>query len=148
MNLFKKERIMKKNFPEYFIIQVVCTPCKIYLKTFIYKIYIQNTFFKAVTAGILQETFFDVDQPKYMNYGGIGSIIGHEITHAFDVQSRNFDENGNFLNWWDTGSEKEYSNKSQCFIDQYNKLDFYKSRRTEFDGKLNFKIPSRIYCFI
>jgi len=52
-----------------------------------------------IPAGILQPPFFSSGIPDYINYGGIGSLIGHELTHAFDNTGKNYDMNGNIYNW-------------------------------------------------
>lgn len=54
-----------------------------------------------------------------MNYGSIGQIIGHEITHGFDDQGRQFDKNGNLLEWWKSDTKELFLEKSKCIIDQY-----------------------------
>merc|ERR1711974_442126 len=59
------------------------------------------------------------DRPKYMNYGAIGWVIGHEITHGFDDQGRHFDEEGNLVDWWHPETKKRYLKKAQCIISQY-----------------------------
>ena len=51
-------------------------------------------------AGILQNPFFDMNYDAPLNFGGIGSVIGHEITHGFDDQGRKFDSKGNLNDWW------------------------------------------------
>jgi len=70
-------------------------------------------------AGILQGNFFDLDRPAYMNYGGIGWVIGHEITHGFDDQGRQFDADGNLAQWWEQSTNDNYLDKAQCIIWQY-----------------------------
>ncbi|KAK9888869.1 hypothetical protein WA026_001089 [Henosepilachna vigintioctopunctata] len=70
-------------------------------------------------AGILQGVFFNADRPRYMNYGAIGFVIGHEITHGFDDQGRQFDKDGNLVDWWAPSTQKAFVEKAQCIIDQY-----------------------------
>lgn len=70
-------------------------------------------------AGILQGQFFSADRPRYMNYGAIGFVIGHEITHGFDDQGRQFDLNGNLFDWWKETTKQQYLEKAMCIIDQY-----------------------------
>jgi len=70
-------------------------------------------------AGILQGTFFNAKVPKYLNYGGIGFIIGHEITHGFDDQGRQRDSNGALVDWWKPETSKNYKNRAQCVIWQF-----------------------------
>jgi len=54
-----------------------------------------------------------------MNYGAIGWVIGHEITHGFDDQGRQFDQDGNLIDWWHPETKTRYLNKAQCIIQQY-----------------------------
>ncbi|CAF1425917.1 unnamed protein product [Rotaria magnacalcarata] len=70
--------------------------------------------------GILQSPFFDKNAPKYLNYGGIGVVIGHEITHGFDDSGRQFDKDGNRISWWTQATIDEFTNRKQCIIDQYS----------------------------
>lgn len=71
-------------------------------------------------AGILQPPFFGKGRLAAMNYGGIGSVIGHEITHGFDDQGRQSDKYGNTANWWTDETLAQYLERAQCFIDQYS----------------------------
>ncbi|KAI9560850.1 hypothetical protein GHT06_011803 [Daphnia sinensis] len=71
-------------------------------------------------AGILQPPFYGLGRLANMNYGGIGSVIGHEITHGFDDQGRQSDKFGNTANWWTPETLANYLERAQCFIDQYN----------------------------
>lgn len=61
-----------------------------------------------------------MDRPQYLNYGAIGSILGHEITHGFDPTGKGFDKNGNLQDWWSPEANKTFYEKAQCIVDQYN----------------------------
>ncbi|CAF3416848.1 unnamed protein product [Rotaria sp. Silwood1] len=71
-------------------------------------------------AGILQMPFFDKDAPKYLNYGAIGVVIGHEITHGFDNSGRQFDKDGNRIPWWTDATIQEFNNRKTCIVNQYS----------------------------
>ncbi|XP_009940685.2 neprilysin isoform X3 [Opisthocomus hoazin] len=75
-------------------------------------------------AGILQPPFFGASQPKSLNYGGIGMVIGHEITHGFDDNGRNFNENGDLLDWWTEESARNFKELSQCMVYQYGNFSW------------------------
>ena len=67
-------------------------------------------------AGILQPPFYHKHFPKALNYGGIGVVIGHEITHGFDDKGRQFDDLGNINQWWDHESSVNFKRRKQCII--------------------------------
>ena len=71
-------------------------------------------------AGILQFPFFDAKADDAINYGGIGMVIGHELTHGFDDQGAQYDKDGNMNNWWAKDDEAKFKAKSKMVIDQYN----------------------------
>ncbi|CAF3834479.1 unnamed protein product [Rotaria magnacalcarata] len=71
-------------------------------------------------AGILQTPFFYKDAPKYLNYGAIGTIIGHEITHGFDNYGGLYDKNGNRILWWSNETLSAFNQRKTCIIDQYS----------------------------
>jgi putative endopeptidase len=71
-------------------------------------------------AGILQSPYFDLYADDALNYGGIGMVIGHEITHSFDDQGAQFDKVGNVTNWWAKSDFEKFKARTQQVIDQYN----------------------------
>ncbi|XP_054985390.1 neprilysin [Sorex araneus] len=75
-------------------------------------------------AGILQPPFFSAEQPKSLNYGGIGMVIGHEITHGFDDNGRNFNKDGDLQDWWSPQSAKNFKDLSQCMVQQYGNFSW------------------------
>ncbi len=74
-------------------------------------------------AGILQAPFFDPEASDAENYGGIGVVIGHEMTHGFDDQGCNFDSNGNMVNWWQPEDAEAFGKMTQGLADQFNKVE-------------------------
>ena len=70
--------------------------------------------------GILQSPYFDPNAPLAVNYGGIGVVIGHEITHGFDDQGAKFDGKGNLHNWWTDSDLQKFRAATQCIINQYS----------------------------
>lgn len=73
-------------------------------------------------AGILQSPYFDMNADDALNYGGIGMVIGHEITHSFDDQGAQYDKVGNVTNWWTKADYAKFKAKTQQVIDQYNRF--------------------------
>jgi putative endopeptidase len=70
-------------------------------------------------AGILQPPFYGADRDQAVNYGGAGAVIGHELTHGFDDQGRQFDAGGNLQDWWTADDAKAYRERSSCLVNQY-----------------------------
>ncbi|KAF5272766.1 hypothetical protein FQA39_LY07793 [Lamprigera yunnana] len=79
-------------------------------------------------AGILQDVFYSKDRPQYMNYAGIGFIIGHEITHGFDDQGRQTNKDGALIDWWTKETEHTFIEKSKCIIEQYGNFTIPNSK--------------------
>ncbi|KAK0175625.1 hypothetical protein PV327_009363 [Microctonus hyperodae] len=75
-----------------------------------------------IPAGILQNPFYDMDNPSSLNYGGIGVVMGHELTHAFDDQGREYDRYGNLHKWWNNATIERFKSQTECFIEQYGNL--------------------------
>jgi putative endopeptidase len=74
-------------------------------------------------AGILQPPFFDLTMDDAVNYGGIGAVIGHEITHGYDDQGRKYDADGNLNDWWTEADGKAFEARAQKVVDEYNAFE-------------------------
>ena len=71
-------------------------------------------------AGILQPPFFDPNADDAVNYGGIGMVIGHEMTHGFDDEGRQYDASGNLKDWWTKEDEQKFDTRAEKIIEQFN----------------------------
>jgi endothelin-converting enzyme/putative endopeptidase len=71
-------------------------------------------------AGILQPAFYDRTAPEEVNYGHIGSVEGHELTHGFDDEGAKFDGNGNLKNWWTPEDKKQFEARTACIDNEYS----------------------------
>jgi predicted metalloendopeptidase len=71
-------------------------------------------------AGILQPPYFSKDNDDAINYGAIGGVIGHELTHGFDDQGAQYDAEGNLRDWWTPEDEKKFKERASCVVDEYN----------------------------
>jgi endothelin-converting enzyme/putative endopeptidase len=85
-------------------------------------------------AGILQPPFFQKDMDDAVNYGGIGMVIGHELTHGFDDEGRQFDAKGNLHDWWTPTDAKEFEQRVACVADEYS--SFTVAPGVHINGKL------------
>lgn len=74
-------------------------------------------------AGILQPPFYNYKADEAVNYGGIGAVIGHEISHGFDDQGSQFDGDGNLRNWWEEEDLKKFKEKGKALADQFSKFE-------------------------
>jgi putative endopeptidase len=85
-------------------------------------------------AGILQPPFFDNKLDDAVNYGAIGAVIGHEMTHGFDDQGREFDGNGDLKDWWTPTDAKAFEERAKCLTDEYS--SFTATDDVKVNGKL------------
>jgi hypothetical protein len=82
----------------------------------------------------LQPPFYDNKMDDAVNFGAIGAVIGHELTHGFDDQGRQFDAAGNLRDWWTEEDAKAFEKRAQCFVDQYG--SFTAVDNVKLNGKL------------
>jgi len=85
-------------------------------------------------AGILQPPFFDAQADDALNYGAIGAVIGHEVTHGFDDQGSQFDPQGNLKSWWTADDRNKFTNRAECVAEQFG--SYKTSDGTNLNGKL------------
>jgi putative endopeptidase len=85
-------------------------------------------------AGILQPPFYDNKMDDAVNYGAIGAVIGHELTHAFDDQGRQYDDKGNLRDWWTEADAKAFEGLADCLVKQYS--DYTAVDDVKVNGKL------------
>ena len=91
-------------------------------------------------AAILQAPFFSVDAPDALNYGGIGGVIGHEISHAFDDQGSRYDGNGNLENWWTDADRVAFESLTKRLVEQYSSYEPLPGRKLKGDFTLGENI--------
>jgi len=129
MNIYLKNfySLIYNENPEYNMNEIKITPTYV-----VNAYYMDNTNIMYFPAAVLQTPNFDVNQLDYINYGNMGTIMGHELTHAFDNNGKNYDSDGNEFNWWTDNDNEEFNEFSQCFIDQYG------SYSSELEGKKYF----------
>ena len=87
-------------------------------------------------AGILQKPFFDMNADDAFNYGAIGVVIGHEMTHGFDDQGRHYDKDGNLNDWWEAEDTVNFKNNAQVLVDWFNKVKVCDDPETYAKGEL------------
>jgi len=94
----------------------------------------------AFPAGILQPPFFNADQPSVLNFGSIGAVMGHELTHGFDDQGAEFNAKGDMQSWWSDASHTAFGNKTSCISQQYEAFPIPElakaAPKLRIDGKL------------
>ena len=91
-------------------------------------------------AGILQSPFFDRTQDDAVNYGHIGAVIGHELTHGFDDEGRKFDAHGNLDNWWTPADLKNFTTRTDCLADEYSSFTAVQEKDPADSVKINGKL--------
>ncbi|KAG2205425.1 hypothetical protein INT47_007210 [Mucor saturninus] len=93
-----------------------------------------NPFFNSleILIGMIQQPFYSIDYPDYLNYGAIGGVIGHELVHALDNRGKSYNATGYLENWFTESSAKAYDEKAQCFVEQYENFTMTGLNNTEY----------------
>ncbi|KAI7892362.1 uncharacterized protein EV154DRAFT_462639 [Mucor mucedo] len=100
--------------------------------------YVVNAFYDPffnsleILIGMIQQPFYSVDYPEYLNYGAIGGVIGHELVHALDNSGKNYNATGYLEDWFTESSAKAYDEKAQCFVEQYENFTMTGLNNTEY----------------
>lgn len=94
----------------------------------------------AFPAGILQPPFFSVDQPAVLNFGAIGAVMGHELTHGFDDQGAQYDAEGNMKVWWSNASSAAFDKHKGCMVKQYEAMKLPELAKAAPGLKINGKL--------
>ncbi|XP_077468176.1 endothelin converting enzyme-like 1 [Stigmatopora argus] len=90
--------------------------------------YLPNKNQMVFPAGILQPTLYNPEFPQSLNYGGIGAIIGHELTHGYDDWGGQYDRQGNLQQWWTENSYRNFQKKTECIVKLYDNFTVYNQR--------------------
>ncbi|XP_034459892.1 endothelin-converting enzyme-like 1 isoform X2 [Hippoglossus hippoglossus] len=90
--------------------------------------YLPNKNQMVFPAGILQPTLYNPEFPQSLNYGGIGAIIGHELTHGYDDWGGQYDRHGNLKQWWTEDSYRKFQRKAECIVKLYDNFSVYNQR--------------------
>jgi putative endopeptidase len=91
-------------------------------------------------AGILQPAFYDPNADLAVNYGHIGAVIGHELTHGFDDEGKKFDATGNLSDWWTADDTKKFQAKTGCLVNEYGKFVAVDGKTPQDDVHVNGKL--------
>ncbi|KAK0736488.1 hypothetical protein B0T21DRAFT_181103 [Apiosordaria backusii] len=97
-----------------------------------------------IPAGVSQLPMFHPDLPEWALYGGLGAVIGHEITHSLDSRGRTKDENGIQTNWWDKKTEEEYTEREKCFVTQFSEFSVVGPDGKKYHGQGNVTLAESI----
>uniref|UniRef100_A0A3Q1B5M0 Endothelin converting enzyme-like 1 n=1 Tax=Amphiprion ocellaris TaxID=80972 RepID=A0A3Q1B5M0_AMPOC len=90
--------------------------------------YLPNKNQMVFPAGILQPTLYNPEFPQSLNYGGIGAIIGHELTHGYDDWGGQYDRHGNLKQWWTEESYRKFQRKAECIVKLYDNFTVYNQK--------------------
>ena len=86
--------------------------------------YVPETNYIWLPLGIQMPPFYQSQRIQALNYGALGYILGHELTHGFDNLGSLFDKHGDYVNWWSDDTKKRFEEKQQCFVEQYANYSF------------------------